>query len=459
MGSKRAILRARGMAAKGRLVGWIDVRYSKRKGLWQARVRWRPDGRREVTAATFWHKNRAQARKLAADAQLELSVRARDALLEPSDRERRERTSETTLSTYFVEVYAPGRLEELAPNTARSYTETFRAWIAPYLGGYALAEIDKALGRTWVEWMREQGASYAVQKKALAVARAVVTDARKRDYLDSSPSHPLQLVEAKSPRATRRVSLRALSFVEVERIAARISSASDRLFLRLIAEAGLRGQEVIPLLWEDALDSNGRPRATLRIERAVSGRGRRREIRSPKTQSGYRRVKLFAPLGEDISELWASRGRPPLRTPIFPARRASSSDGLIDAKRWAQRVFYPALSEAGIPRVSEEFGRITPHRLRAACASALGYAGWSLAEVQAHIGHSPGSARTLLEHYFFAFDESHAELRGLAPEEQIVLAREKAAAELTGRRGRRSRASARARPTAPAGRRRRVRSE
>jgi integrase len=397
------------------LVGWIDVRYLRRDRMWQARLRWRPDPKGPPkTVETFVHESREEATRLAADAQLEFSHRVRVRLLHP-----RSRAGETTLAEFIRDVYLPKRLPQLAQSTRETYVPVLRRWVSAYLGGYRLEELDREVGQSWMEWMEAEGASRETQRQALAIARGVLTLARRQGYLDEGRPKPFELVEPTvGPRPVRR-GASALSLVEVWRIAQCTPTTTDRAFVLLLGGVGLRQQEAVPLRWRDAINEEGRALARLTVERAVSGTGRNRTIKEPKTAASVRWPQLFAPVGEILEALWREQGEPPPDALIFSARR--SRDGLFDVHGWRSKVFAPALAAAGIERESKTYGRVTPHRLRAACASALGYAGWPLADVMRQLGHA--DSQVLLRHYYRALNDQYAGLRGLSPEEQLEHAR------------------------------------
>ena len=90
---------------------------------------------------------------------------------------------------------------------------------------------------------------------------------------------------------------------------------------------------------------------------------------------------------------------------------------VLDADNWRRRVFYPALVKIGVPRDGPRYGRVTPHRLRAACATMLGYAQWPTMKVLLHLGHQ--SETTTIAFYQRALEDESHELYGMSVDDQI----------------------------------------
>ncbi len=164
----------------------------------------------------------------------------------------------------------------------------------------------------------------------------------------------------------------------------------DRALVAVLAYAGLRQQEAIPLQWGDVGH-------TIAVSRTLTA-GQLRE----RTETGKgRSVEIVAPLAEDLFEY-----RPADATPdslLFPATRG----GLISMRNWRERIFHPACEAAGVPA--------RPYDLRHSFVSALVHEGRSSANVALAPGHS---IRMCEDRYAHAFSEARLE-RGTSLEDAI----------------------------------------
>jgi integrase len=393
------------------LFGWIETRYSTREGMWNARYRYRL-GKRVVT---FDHKHvdRETAVELAEDTRLEQTLRWRRGKMPASQQAR-----ETSFDD-FLETWKRRRLPQLSPNSQENYPIVIEKWLRPFLAGFALAELTPDVGYAWIEWMEEEGASPSTIERAANIASGIVTRAIRWRALDVG-ENPFRFVER--PRVHRQRAPLALSAVHIWQLAEAMPHARDRAYVLLLGFEGLRQQEAIPLVWLDVLGENGKPRERLRVVKAVSGTGRRRVVTELKNRSSERYPQLFAPVGRELVRYYAEQGQPDLEALVFPT---GTRDGMVNPHNWREDYWWPALDAAGVPRVGPRYGRLGPHRLRAACASMLGYAQWSKAEVLAHLGHAQET--TTLTYYSRAIEDA-GDLRGLSVEKQIERGRRMAKA-------------------------------
>jgi Phage integrase family len=144
--------------------------------------------------------------------------------------------------------------------------------------------------------------------------------------------------------------------------------AERRLLVTLLAQAGLRVSELLPLRWADI--DFGRRR--LRVRRSLS----RGQIGAPKTRHGRRDV----PLTEAMTRaLWNARKAPGVdgrdEALIFPGR----DGGYLDRTQ-VFRVVKAAAATAGVPWAGL-------HTLRHSAATILFRRGWNAVQVQKFLGH------------------------------------------------------------------------
>jgi integrase len=168
-----------------------------------------------------------------------------------------------------------------------------------------------------------------------------------------------------------------LTPLEVEKIRAAMTSQRDRLFVSLLAYAGLGPGEAIGLTWDNVSDH------VLLVDASHSYS----ETRDTKTGHA-RTVELVDPLREDLAEYRPARTEPGAL--VLPNR----DGGYIDLHVWRRRVWTPACAAAGV--------KASPYSGRHSYASLLIHEGRSLPFVAASMGHS--SATTTLEHYSHAFE-------------------------------------------------------
>jgi len=178
---------------------------------------------------------------------------------------------------------------------------------------------------------------------------------------------------------TRSETIDARTPETVEAIRAQLDPQNTAL-VSVLAYEGLRPGEAYALVWDDVLDDRGRPRKRLRVHSAISGE----KLSTTKSQRA-REPELFAPVARELVELYLARGRPELRTLVFP----DSEGGDLRRQNWRRRVWIPALERAGVTY-------FRTYDLRHTCATLLLYEGRTLNEVAEHLGHAdPGfTART-----------------------------------------------------------------
>jgi integrase len=147
------------------------------------------------------------------------------------------------------------------------------------------------------------------------------------------------------------------------------------------------------LRWRDV----DRDRRVIRVERAYS----RRELRRPKTESGFRSVPLFASVEAALRELAAravERGRYAPDELVFASVRGTP----LQPANFRQRVWDRAVRRAGLEEEGYRF-----HDLRHTCVSRLVAAGADVKLVQAIAGHA--SPLITLKRYSHLLDARIAE--------------------------------------------------
>jgi integrase len=246
--------------------------------------------------------------------------------------------------------------------TLDDYCDSIRRYALPMFGDLRLDKIDAVDLRRFVASLIGRDLARNTVRLAFAPVKLVFAQAVEDGLVDRDPtlSIRIQTNKRKAPRD-------ALTQAQVLRLLAAVPNERDRLFVRLVAETGLRISEAAPLRWRD-LDGG-----TVSVERRV----RKGKIGDPKTPAARRRVPLSPSLARD---LWAYRNRLGQihdSMLIWPSRT-----GLPRTYQTLRRdVLAPAVRRAGIPWT-------TWHGLRHTCATLLVTDhGFSPAHLQAWLGH------------------------------------------------------------------------
>jgi integrase len=248
---------------------------------------------------------------------------------------------------------------------------SLKNWIRPTLGGVRLRDLGRQRVQQWRSEIVARGAKPRTANFALQTLSAALTAAVDANRLPANPCFGVKRVQ--QPRPQRR----ALTPLEVEKIRAAMTGQRDRLFVSLLAYAGLRPGEAIALTWDNVSDH------VLLVDASHSYS----ETRDTKTGHA-RTVELVLPLREDLAAYRPARTEPSAL--VLPNR----DGGYIDLHAWRRRVWTPACAAAGV--------KASPYSGRHSYASLLIHEGRSLPFVAASMGHS--SATTTLEHYSHAFE-------------------------------------------------------
>jgi len=119
-----------------------------------------------------------------------------------------------------------------------------------------------------------------------------------------------------------------------------------------------------------------------------------------------------------LRELYFALGQPGADELIFPGIRGAT----ISRRNWVRDVWEPALAAARQIEGFEELPHFGPHKLRAGCATMLGYALTPKHVMLDFLGHEQET--TTIRHYLRAFKDARAKLReGLSVADQIAQAR------------------------------------
>jgi integrase len=292
--------------------------------------------------------------------------------------------SRTTFAEYaprWVETYTGRTSRGLRQQTKRDYArqlgldpDTLEPLDSPrgaltYFGRMRLVEIEPRDVKGYAAEVARRGVKPSTVRLLLAPVKALLATAVEEGLIRSNPSAGLRLATTGSTTVEDIEPEKAKALTEGE-LRALLAAVPDesRLLLTLLAQAGLRISEALPLRWGDI--DFGRRR--LLVRRSLS-RGR---IAPPKSRYGRRDV----PLTEGMARmLWNKRKRPDVdgrdEALIFPA----ADGGHLDRSH-VYRVVKAAAKQAGVPWAGL-------HTLRHTCATILFRRGWNAVQVQRFLGH------------------------------------------------------------------------
>jgi len=295
-------------------------------------------------------------------------------------------------------------------------------YFTAFFGNTALSEVDRARAYEWREWMVKQTVGRArlesqggvpTVNRMLQIGKGILSFAVELGYLRDNP---LEHVRALPYRQEKRKRLFAPTPEQVETIRSVISNSRkgeqylvrlrDRALVSLMAYDGLRPSEVLGAHWWQAIDDAGLVRFHFIIDKSKTPAGEDRE------------VELWEPVRRELGELYLAIGRPDLGSLMFPGVRGA----VVSRRNWARDSWLPALAGARLVEGCEGLPHFGAHKLRATCASMLGYALTPKHVMLDFLGHEQET--TTIKHYLRAFRDAKARAReGIAVEEQILQAR------------------------------------
>jgi integrase len=245
------------------------------------------------------------------------------------------------------------------PSTVANYEQAWRLRIAPRFGTVAVRHIKASSVEEWLSAMTASGASASKVIEAHGVLKRVLDRPVRDGVLPANPCATRRGALPRRPTTDRPV----LSPAQVEELAAQMRRDDDRLLVRTLAYTGVRIGEAMAL---QRSDINAAARS-IRVQRSVDGT----TVVGPTKTHASRTVTMPTSLATALTtHLAATPGEL-----VFPNR----SGGLRRYRTFRRDSWDPAARAAGLT--------VTPHDLRATCASLLIDAGASIKDVQAQLGH------------------------------------------------------------------------
>ena len=202
----------------------------------------------------------------------------------------------------------------------------------------------------------------------MAPVRALFATAAEEGLIRSNPCAGLRLA-GRRPVVTDELpdTRRALTEEELARV---IEETPEqwKLFVRFLAQTGVRIGEAIALRWGDVDFGARRVKVRRRIYKGT--------IDVPKSRYGIRDIPISTTLAQELWRYRTEQGNADPKAPLFPSTTATHLNG----ENLLGRFLKPAVIRAGVPWAGF-------HTLRHTCASMLFRAGWNAKQVQVVLGH------------------------------------------------------------------------
>ena len=255
------------------------------------------------------------------------------------------------------------------PSTERSYRQTVRDHVLPYLEHRPLASLTVPIVQQWLDDLVRAGRTPHVVSMARDVLRASLTHAVRFGHLEHNPA-----LNLRPPKKTHR-KIVAATAAELDRLA---SSGPPwfATWLFVTVALGLRQGESLGLQWDDLDWATG----SLMIQRTVL---EHHVIGAPKTESG-RRTYVVPPIVLTVLrhhrrrvELEAMAEEHPVGAWVF-----STASGKPMSPRNLSRAFYKARKAA------KASPRLRVHDLRHTAGTILLNAGTDPKTIAAWLGHA-----------------------------------------------------------------------
>lgn len=343
-------------------------------GLWQATVK-HPSGKRYTKTDPLKRVVQAWAEEKHAE------IRRGD-FIDPA-------AAKVTLSQWWAKWSATRRVENATSSKRES---VWRNHVEPAFGSWPLDTIQSWDVEAWVADLRKAKSvrgdkllGAEMQASAVRLLKQLLADAVRHRLLRLNPADVVE-----TPQVPKHID-RFLSVDESDRLLRaitkpgeragvgrgekrpRVPDPDNRLFVKLMLDAGLRWQEAAGLhVFRVEL-----MRRTVTVQEVVERGGRIKEI--PKSKAGQRVVPLTDDLVLDLSRHLAGRARDGL---VF----TDPKGGPLDYSNWLKRVWAPALEVADLADPQP-----TPHDCRHSYGSWLAENNVPPHEIRDLMGH--GSLR------------------------------------------------------------------
>ena len=199
---------------------------------------------------------------------------------------------------------------------------------------------------------------------------------KREPFIMKNPAAPLRISKKRNANAKKRGKTRRRISPDDIRQILKFLPDMYRLPIMFAAYTGMRAGEIVALTWEQVHLGNDDASSFVDVDKSKKKDG---EIDEPKTEAGFRSIRLIAPLSQELRK-W--KFEQPLEQRQFNLVFPSSSGSIADAGNWRKRGLHKACDAARIKRISF-------HNLRNFYASALIFnSDVSDAQTAVFLGHS-----------------------------------------------------------------------
>ena len=267
-----------------------------------------------------------------------------------------------------------GTTNHLKPKTQLGYDSLTRTCIVPGLGQTPVGELRPIHVREWVSGLTARGLSPSRVRQAYLLLSQMMAAAEESGMVGVNPCRGVRLPRLPEPEP------RILTPAQVAAIAD-ASASPYGLLVNLLAYGGLRIGEAFALR-RASVDELGR---RLIVKESVADVNGRRIVGTTKSHQ-HREMTLPPTVFTALRAHLAESVAPAASAFLFP----DTLGGALDYTNWMRHVWRPAVARAQLEGV-------TPHDLRASCASWVVDGGGSVMDAGARLGHAKGTVTT--RHY------------------------------------------------------------
>lgn len=248
------------------------------------------------------------------------------------------------------------------PTTVAGYESLLRNQILPTWETTPVNRVHHADLQRWITDLTSSGLSPSRVRQAAAVMHQMLAFAVRAKLIPANPCQDLDL--PRLPNSSR-------TYLTHEQVLAVANTCGQhKTLILLLAYTGLRWGEATALRVGDV----DLERRRITVRQSVSHVGGHEVVGAPKS---HRSREVPVPPQIDLEALLDERSDQAL---LFP----DAQGGYLRGSNFLARVWYPALEEAGIPRM-------TLHELRHTAASLAIAAGADVKVVQRMLGHASGA--------------------------------------------------------------------
>jgi integrase len=367
--------------------------------------------------ATWWVKGKMRKKSARTLEEARRIKAGREAEIHSGEYQEQSRVRFGEFAEDWIERYGGTGRSGFRESTRDDYRRDLRWYAYPYFDerlSRRLTEITPRDVARWIAWLcdaEEQGRRRHEEKRRQAKAsgkpmpagpakaapladatvrrivspmRACLATARREGLIRHNPVDGATLPHRPRAEADEPERARALTREQLAMLL-RVAPGRHRLFLRLLAETGLRWSEAIELRRKDLQLDGSSPHVKVRRARV------RDTIGPPKSRHSRRNVPISPVLVDQLRALLKSAD-PGGEVLVFP----NDIGGHLDHSNMLRRVLRPAAEEAAAPWA-------TFHTLRHTCASLLFDRGANAVKVQHWLGHH--SPAFTLETYVHLLDD------------------------------------------------------